>query len=155
MQSTQSMSNSGETTEAQERTLVLVKPDGVQRRLVGTVISRLETRGIKIAALKIIRMDETLARKHYAADEGKAFFKELIDYIISGPIVAAVFEGENTVEAVRKTMGETYPIKSPPGSIRGDFGLNIQRNIVHWSDSKESSQTEINLFFSAEDTVTY
>ena len=144
----------GEVAKEPERTLVLVKPDGVQRGLVGTVISRLEKRGLKIAALKMIWMDEALARQHYAVHEDKAFFRELIDYITSGPIVAIVFEGENAVAAVRKTMGETDPVKASPGSIRGDFGLNIQHNIVHGSDSKESAVKEISLFFSEKELLT-
>ena len=100
-------------------------------------------------------MDEALAKQHYAIHEGKTFFRELIDYITSGPIVAAVFEGENAVEAARNTMGETDPVKAPPGSIRGDFGLNIQHNIVHGSDSKESARREISLFFSQKDIFSY
>jgi nucleoside-diphosphate kinase len=138
-----------------ERTLVLVKPDAVQRGLVGTIISRLERRGLKMVALKMLWMDEALAKRHYAIHKGKAFFEDLVNYITSGPIVAAIFEGRNAVEVVRRTMGETDPAKADPGTIRGDFGLDIEHNLIHGSDSEESAQKEINLFFSEGEILAY
>ena len=138
-----------------ERTLVLVKPDGVNRELVGTIISRLERRGLKIVALKMLLMDKPMARKHYAIHEGKAFFEELVDYITSGPVVAAVFEGQNAVATARQTMGETDPVKATPGTIRGDFGLDIGHNLVHGTDSIENTAGEIGLFFSDKEILNY
>jgi nucleoside-diphosphate kinase len=136
-----------------ERTLVLIKPDATQRGLAGTIISRLERRGLKIAAMKMLQMDKTLAQRHYAVHQGKAFFNDLVDFITSSPIIAAVFEGEKAIEAVRQTMGATDPIKASPGSIRGDFGLDIQQNLVHGSDSAENAEKEISLFFSPEEIL--
>jgi nucleoside-diphosphate kinase len=134
-----------------QRTLVLIKPDGLQKGLVGNIISRLERRGLKIVALKMLHMDEALARRHYAIHEGKPFFTALVDFITSGPIIAGVFEGELAVKAVRQAMGETDPLRAQPGTIRGDFGLNIERNLVHGSDSEESALKEIEFFFSPEE----
>ncbi len=131
-----------------ERSLVLIKPDAMQRGLTGVIISRLEKRGLKIVAMKMLQMDKTLAQRHYAVHQGKAFFNDLVEFITSGPIVAAVFEGEKAIEAIRQTMGATDPLKAAPGSIRGDFGLDIQCNLVHGSDSVESAEKEISLFFS-------
>ncbi len=138
-----------------ERSLVLVKPDAMTRGLAGMIISRLEKRGLKIVAMKMLRMDRALAERHYAIHRGKAFFEDLIEYITSGPIIAAVFEGERAIEAIRQTMGATDPLKAAPGSIRGDFGLNIQENLVHGSDSPESAEREISLFFSPEELVSW
>ena len=138
-----------------ERTLVLVKPDGMQRGLAGEIISRLERRGLKIVALKLLHMDEKLAKKHYAVHEGKPFFKPLVDYITSSPIIAAVFEGTKAVEVVRNTMGGTNPVQAAMGTIRGDFGLEIGRNLVHGSDSVENAKKEIALFFSPGEIVSY
>jgi len=130
-----------------ERTLVLVKPDAMERDLGGAILARLEASGLKIAALKMLQVDEALANRHYAIHVNKPFFKDLIAYITSYPIIAAVFEGANAVEAARKTMGATDPKKAQPGTIRKDFGLDIQRNSVHGSDSRENAATEINLYF--------
>jgi len=135
--------------------LILIKPDAVQRGLVGTIISRLEKRGLKIAALKMVWMDEALARRHYAIHEGKPFFEGLVDYISSGPIVAAVFEGKKAVGVARRTIGETDPAEAGAGTIRGDFGLDIERNLVHGSDSAEMAEEEISLFFSPEELLSY
>ncbi len=137
------------------RTLVLVKPDAVQRGLVGEIISRLEKRGLKIAAMKMIQMDRALAERHYAIHKDKPFFSSLVGFITSGPIVAAIFEGENAVEAVRRTMGETNSLKAAPGTIRGDFGLELERNLIHGSDSEENAEQEISLFFSKEEMLSY
>jgi nucleoside-diphosphate kinase len=131
-----------------ERSLVLIKPDAMQRSLAGVIIARLEKRGLKIVAMKMLRMDKGLAEKHYAVHKDKAFFNDLVEFITSTPIIAAVFEGERAIEAIRQTMGATDPLKAAPGSVRGDFGLDIQRNLVHGSDSAENAEREINLFFS-------
>ena len=130
-----------------QRTLVLVKPDGVKKGLIGEIISRLEKKGLKIAAMRMLQMDKALARKHYAVHDGKPFFAGLVDFITSGPIVAVVVEGEKSVEVVRKLMGETDPVKAAPGTIRGDYGLDIGENLIHGSDSEENAQKEIALFF--------
>lgn len=133
-----------------ERTLVLLKPDAIQRGLAGEVISRLERRGLRIAALKLMQIDEGTARKHYAEHEGKPFYQGLIDYITSGPVVAAVFEGTRAIEVVRKTMGKTNPADAEAGTIRGDLGLEVGRNLIHGSDGPEAAAREIALFFGKE-----
>lgn len=138
-----------------ERTLVLVKPDAMQRGLAGEIIGRLERRGLKIVAMKLLRVDEALARRHYAVHEGKPFFKALVDYITSCPIIAVVFEGPRAVETVRNTMGATHPVQAAMGTIRGDFGLEIGRNLVHGSDSVENARQEIALFFSPAEVLSY
>lgn len=130
-----------------ERTLILLKPDAVQRGLAGEIISRLERRGLRIAGLKLMQIDEKTARKHYAEHEGKPFYQGLIDYITSGPVVAAVLEGTRAIEVVRKTMGKTNPADAEPGTIRGDLGLEMGRNLIHGSDGPESAVREIALFF--------
>lgn len=130
-----------------ESSLVLVKPDAMQRGLAGTIISRLEGKGLKLAALKMLHMKRALAERHYAIHRDKPFYKDLVDYITSTPIVAAVFEGEGAVELIRKVMGATDPAKAEAGTIRKDFGLDIQRNSTHASDSVENAKREINLFF--------
>ena len=138
-----------------EETLVLVKPDGVQRGLVGEVISRLERRGLKLVAMKLMQMDHGLARQHYAEHVDRSFFRNLVDFITSGPIVAMVWGADNAVEIVRNTLGATDPKNSGPGTIRGDLGVNIGRNLVHGSDGLESASREINLFFKQEEIVHY
>ncbi len=138
-----------------ERTLVLVKPDGVQRSLVGEVISRLERRGLKLVAMKLMRVDEALARQHYGEHVDRPFFGGLVEFITSAPLVAMVWEAENAVEVVRSTMGETSPASSSPGTIRGDLALDIGRNLVHGSDSPSSAQREVGLFFRSEEILDY
>ena len=138
-----------------ERTLVLVKPDGVQRGLIGEVISRLERRGLKLVGMKLIQVDDALARQHYGEHVDRPFFPGLVEFITSAPVVAMAWEADNAVEAVRNTMGQTNPTASPPGTIRGDLGLDIGRNLVHGSDSPESAQRELALFFSAEELLDY
>ena len=138
-----------------EETLVLLKPDGVQRGLVGEVISRLERRGLKLVAMKLMLADDALARRHYAEHEGKMFFQGLLDFITSSPLVAMVWQADDAVAIVRGTMGETDPKKSLPGTIRGDLGINIGRNLVHGSDSLASAGREIGLFFKEEEIVNY
>jgi nucleoside-diphosphate kinase len=130
-----------------ERTLVLIKPDAMQRGLAGEILSRLERRGLRMIALRLLQMDEGLARRHYAEHEGKPFYEGLIAYITACPIVAAVFEGTNAVDTVRKTMGATNPAAAGPGTIRGDLGLETGRNLIHGSDSLESAKREVALFF--------
>ena len=138
-----------------ERTLVLVKPDGVQRGLIGEVISRLERRGLKLVGMKLMQVDDPLARQHYGEHVDRPFFPGLVEFITSGPVVAMAWEADNAVEAVRNTMGQTNPAASPPGTIRGDLGLDIGRNLVHGSDSPESAQRELALFFSAGELLDY
>jgi nucleoside-diphosphate kinase len=138
-----------------EQTLVLVKPDAVQRGLVGEVISRLERRGLKMVAMKLLQVDEALARQHYAEHQRRPFFAGLVGFITSSPVVAMVWEAEQAIDIVRRTMGETDPVKSPPGSIRGDLALNIGRNLVHGSDGPESAQREIDLFFRQDEILSY
>jgi nucleoside-diphosphate kinase len=130
-----------------ERSLVLIKPDAMKRNVAGEIISRFEQRGLKIVGMKFLHMDKVLARRHYAVHEGKPFFNSLVDYITSSPIVAIVFEGQNAIELIRKTMGATDPAKAEKGTIRADFGLDIQNNAVHGSDSPENAVKEIALFF--------
>ena len=138
-----------------ERTLVLVKPDGVQRGLIGSVISRLEQRGLKLVAMKLMNVDDSLARQHYGEHVDRPFFGGLVDFITSAPVVAMAWEANNAVEAVRNTMGQTNPTTSPPGTIRGDLGLDIGRNLVHGSDSPESAERELSLFFSEDELLDY
>jgi nucleoside-diphosphate kinase len=136
-----------------DRTLILVKPDAMERNLGGAILARLEAAGLKITALKALKVDEALANKHYAVHTGKPFFKDLIAYITSYPIIAAVFEGKNAVETARKTMGATDPKKADAGTIRRDFGLDLQRNSVHGSDSAANAEIEIALYFTPGDFV--
>ena len=136
-----------QTRDLMQRTLVLIKPDAVERGLIGEIISRLERKGLKIIALRMLRMDKEVAERHYALHKGKPFFKGLVEFITSGPIVAAVVEEEGVVEIVRRLIGETDPLKASPGTIRGDFGLDIQQNLIHGSDSEETAKEEIKLFF--------
>jgi nucleoside-diphosphate kinase len=138
-----------------ERTLVLCKPDAVQRGLVGRVISRLEEKGVKIVGLKMMEVDEALARRHYQEHVQKPFFSDLVSFITSSPVVALAVEGENAVEVVRSLMGATNPQKAAPGTIRGDFGLSLTKNLVHGSDSLASAERELALFFSAEEICDY
>jgi len=138
-----------------ERTLVLIKPDAMQRSLAGEIAARLERRGLRIVAMRLFQMEEALARRHYAEHEGKPFYEGLISFITSCPIIAAVFEGINAVEVVRKTMGATNPAAAEPGTIRGDLALETSRNLIHGSDSLESAQREIALFFQEEEMHTY
>ena len=138
-----------------QRTLVLVKPDAVQRGLSGEILSRLERRGLKFVALKLIWVTDELARQHYGEHVGKRFFEGLVGFITSSPVIAAVVEGENAVKLVRALMGATDPRDAAPGTIRGDFGVTIGLNLIHGSDSEESAKREIKLFFSSEEIVEY
>ncbi|MCK5060504.1 nucleoside-diphosphate kinase [Candidatus Bipolaricaulota bacterium] len=138
-----------------QRTLVLCKPDTVQRQLVGMVISRLEEKGLKIIGMKMLRVDEDLARQQYQEHVEKAFFSDLISFITASPVVAIAVEGNNAVEVVRRLMGATNPQDAAVGTIRGDFGLNLTKNMVHGSDSLGSAKRELALFFSEEELQDY
>ncbi len=135
-----------------ERSLVLIKPDAMHTGLGGAIISRLAKAGLELVAIKMIHLDKALAQKHYAVHKDKPFFDDLVNFITSAPIIAMVFKGENAVERIRKLMGATDPAKAEPGTIRADFGTDIQRNAVHGSDSVETAEKEIKLFF-AEDEI--
>ena len=138
-----------------ERSLVLIKPDGMQRGLAGTIIGRLEGQGLKLVALRMLHMDKALAEKHYAIHRDKPFFEGLVNYITSTPIIAAVFEGKEAVNAIRKIMGATDPAKAEEGTIRRDFGIDIEHNTVHGSDSVETAEMEIRLFFTEAEIFNY
>ena len=142
-------------TEKQERTLVLLKPDAVQRGLVGTIISRIESRGLKMVAARMLHMDKDLAYRHYEPHVGRPFFDDLIRFICSGPIVAMVWQGPGAVTLVRNTMGSTDPGTALPGTIRGDMAVDIGQNLIHGSDSLETAHHEIALFFCADDLLDY
>lgn len=138
-----------------EQTFVFIKPDGVQRGLVGEIISRLENRGLRMAAAKFIAVSQELAEQHYGIHKGKPFYDGLIKYVTSAPVMAMVWEGPNAVAAVRQTMGATRPTEAAPGSVRHDFGLEVGRNITHASDSVENAKGEIELWFDADDLVSW
>ncbi|HEV2812610.1 MAG TPA: nucleoside-diphosphate kinase [Solirubrobacteraceae bacterium] len=130
-----------------ERTLILVKPDAFARNLTGEIISRFESKGLRLAALKQMHVTEDLAKQHYAEHEGKPFFGELVDFITSSPLVALVLEGTDAIRAARQVIGATNPLEAAPGSIRGDFAIEVGKNMVHGSDSPESAARETKLFF--------
>ena len=138
-----------------ERTLVLVKPDGVQRLLVGRILARYEERGLRIAGLKLMAVDRDLAERHYAVHSAKPFFGGLVEFITSGPLVAAVLEGPNAIAVVRAMNGATRPHEAAPGTIRGDFALETAQNLVHASDSAETAATEIDLWFESAELLDY
>ena len=138
-----------------ERTLILIKPDGVQRRLVGAVLQRFEQKGLRLAALKLVRAGRPLAERHYAVHKGKPFYDSLLTFLTSGPTVAAVLEGREAVQVVRDMMGKTDGAKSPPGTIRGDFGISVQNNLIHGSDSPDNARLEIGLWFKPDELVAY
>ena len=138
-----------------ERTLIILKPDAIQRALIGELIARFERRGLKVAGLKLILVPEALARTHYAEHEGKPFHPGLIEYITSGPVVVLAAEGSEAVGIVRATVGSTRPLDAAPGTIRADFGLMVGRNLIHASDSPESATREIALWFRPEELVEY
>jgi nucleoside-diphosphate kinase len=138
-----------------ERTLVIIKPDAVQRGLIGEIVTRFERRGLRIAALKLIHIDEALARRHYAIHEGKPFYEPLIRYITSSPVVVTVLEGNDAIEIVRRTMGATNPTEATPGTIRADLALEIGRNLVHGSDGPETAAFEVPLFFTEDEILSY
>jgi len=138
---------------AHERTFVAVKPDGVERGLVGEIVQRFERRGLKLVGLKVMNVSQKLAEEHYGEHKGKPFFEGLVKHITSGPIVAMVWEGKNAVALTRSTIGATNPVDATPGSIRGDLSVDIGRNIVHGSDSPANAERETNIFFSKEELM--
>ena len=146
--------NSRRATDMQQ-TLILLKPDAVQRRLVGTLTRRFEQKGLRLAGLKIVQADRTLAERHYAVHKGKAFYDSLIRFLTSGPTVAMVWEGREAVAVCRNLMGLTDGTKAAPGTIRGDFALSVQNNLIHGSDSPENAATEVALWFESRELVSY
>jgi nucleoside-diphosphate kinase len=138
-----------------ERTLVLVKPDGVQRLLVGRIVGRFEQRGLKVVGLKLLRVDRPFAERHYAVHRGKPFFEGLLEFITSGPLVALALEGPNAIEVVRAMVGATRPHEAAPGSIRGDFAVETTQNLVHASDGAETAAAELGLWFAPGELVDY
>ncbi len=138
-----------------ERTLVLIKPDGVQRLLVGRILARFEERGLKLAALKLVRVDRPFAERHYAIHRGKPFFEGLLDFITSGPLVALALDGPNAIAVVRSMVGATRPHEAAPGSIRGDLAVETAQNLVHASDAAETAAAELALWFSPGELLDY
>jgi len=138
-----------------QRTLVIIKPDGVQRGLVGPILTRLERRGLRIAAMKLMQITPELASRHYKVHQGKPFYEPLVEFITSGPVVVAVIEGTDAIDTVRKTMGATNPALAEPGTIRADYGLEIGRNLVHGSDGADTAAYEIPLFFNDDEILSY
>ena len=138
-----------------ERTLIIIKPDGVERALIGPIITRFEQRGLKLVGMKMMKVSDELARKHYAIHEGKAFFEPLIEYITSAPVVVMALEGPEAIQAARNTIGATRPVEATAGSIRGDFGMMVGRNLVHGSDSPENGEAEIALWFDESELISY
>lgn len=138
-----------------ERTLILVKPDGVQRGLIGEIIGRFERRGLKLIGMKFMQMSEDLARRHYAVHEGRPFYEGLVTYITSGPVVAMAWEGNEAILAARNTIGSTKPVEAAAGTIRGDLGMEVGRNLVHGSDSPENGLKEVSLFFAEDELVSW
>ena len=138
-----------------ERTLILVKPDGVQRGLIGEIVGRFERRGLKLVGMKFLQMSDDLAGEHYGVHKERPFYASLVEYITSGPVVAMVWEGNEAIAAARATMGATKPVEAAPGTIRGDFGMEIGRNLVHGSDSAENGAIEIALWFDEAELIDY
>jgi len=138
-----------------EKSLVLIKPDALQRGLAGEIISRMEKKGLKIVAMKMLRMDRNLAERHYAIHKGKDFFDDLVNFITSGPVIAIILQSKNAVEIIRQMMGATDPAKAYGGTIRGDFGIDVGHNLVHGSDSTQTASEEMDLFFSVDEVLNY
>lgn len=138
-----------------ERTFIMVKPDGVQRNLIGEIISRFEKKGYQLVAAKLMQVSQDLAEKHYAEHREKPFFQELVDFITSGPVFAMVWQGEGVIATARQMMGKTNPQEALPGTIRGDFGLTVGKNVIHGSDSPESAEREIDLWFNEDEILDY
>jgi len=138
-----------------ERTFIAIKPDGVQRGLVGEVIKRFEAKGFTLVGLKMLQVSQELAEKHYDVHKERPFFQSLVEFITSSPVVAMVWEGEGVVASARKLIGATNPLMAEPGTIRGDFGINIGRNLIHGSDAIETAQREVSLWFPEEELVNW
>lgn len=138
-----------------EKTFIMVKPDGVQRNVIGEIVNRFENKGFKLVGAKLMVISNELAEEHYGEHKERPFFGELVDFITSGPVFAMVWEGENVITTARNMMGATNPGEAAPGTIRGDFGLTVGKNIIHGSDSPESAEREINLFFNESELISY
>ena len=138
-----------------ERTLIIIKPDAVQRGLIGPIVTRFEQRGLRIAGLKFMQITRQLAERHYAVHKGKPFYNSLLDYITSGPVVVMALEGPQAITAARATMGATRPVEASPGTIRADFGLEVERNLVHGSDGPDTANFELGLFFNGSELVSW
>src|SRR5690606_31331292 len=138
-----------------EKTFIMVKPDGVQRNLIGEIVSRFEKKGYQLVAAKLMQVSKDLAEKHYAEHREKPFFQELVDFITSGPVFAMVWQGEGVIATARQMMGKTNPQEALPGTIRGDFGLTVGKNVIHGSDSPESAEREIDLWFNEDEILDY
>ncbi|GGJ85650.1 nucleoside diphosphate kinase [Lentibacillus kapialis] len=138
-----------------EQTFLMVKPDGIQRNLTGEIINRFERKGFKLAGAKLMQITDELAKTHYGEHKDKPFFGELVEFITSGPVLAMVFEGENVILTARDMMGKTNPLEAAPGTIRGDYGMTVEKNIIHGSDSPESAEKEISLFFNSSEILDY
>ena len=138
-----------------QRTLIIVKPDAVQRGLAGAILARFEEKGLRFAGLKLMQIDRGLAERHYAVHQGKPFYEGLVSFITSGPVVVGVLEGPNAIEATRNLMGATNPVSAAPGSIRGTYALEIGQNLIHGSDAPDTAEHEVNLFFKPEELLDY
>lgn len=138
-----------------EKTFLMVKPDGVERQVIGEIVSRFEKKGLKLIGAKLMKIPTQLAEQHYQEHKGKAFYDELVQFITSGPVFAMVWQGENAIEITRQMMGKTNPKEALPGTIRGDFGMSVGKNVIHGSDSPASAEREIQLFFKPEELVEY
>ncbi|WP_047985310.1 nucleoside-diphosphate kinase [Ornithinibacillus californiensis] len=138
-----------------EKTFLMVKPDGVQRNLVGEIVNRLERKGFKLVGAKLMQISDELASEHYGEHKERPFFGELVEFITSGPVFAMVWEGENVIKTAREMMGKTNPAEAAPGTVRGDYGVTVGKNVIHGSDSPESAEREINLFFDQKELVSY
>lgn len=138
-----------------EKTFLMVKPDGVQRNLIGEIVNRIERKGFQLVGAKLMQISNELASEHYGEHKERPFFGELVDFITSGPVFAMVWEGENVIKTAREMMGKTNPAEAAPGTIRGDFGVTVGKNVIHGSDSPESAEREINLFFDQKELVSY
>lgn len=138
-----------------EKTFLMVKPDGVQRQLIGKIVSRFEEKGFQLVGAKLMSISTELAEQHYGEHKGKPFFNDLVEFITSGPVFAMVWEGDNVIQTARQLIGQTNPQEAAPGTIRGDFGMFVQKNIIHGSDSQESAEREIKLFFNKDELVEY
>ncbi|CDO02036.1 nucleoside diphosphate kinase [Oceanobacillus picturae] len=138
-----------------EKTFLMVKPDGVQRNLIGEIVNRFERKGFKLVGAKLMVISENLAKNHYAEHKERPFFGELVEFITSGPVFAMVWEGHDVIPTAREMMGKTNPLEAAPGTIRGDFGVTVGKNVIHGSDSSESAEREIALFFNESETTSY
>lgn len=138
-----------------QKTFLMVKPDGVQRHLIGEIVNKFEKKGFKLVGAKLMNISDELAKQHYGEHADKPFFGELVEFITSGPVFAMVWEGEDVIKTARQMMGATNPLEAQPGTIRGDYGVTVGKNIIHGSDSEESAEREINLFFDVADILAY